>query len=108
MAETVRSLQVAGAESGALLEQAADLARRPARMDYPTEIKRWRAFPDQAGQVAKRWEQPPSPGPHRMPAKMVLDDPPSPRNRRLGFEFLRARQDTGHFRAVVPWRRRRM
>jgi cell division protease FtsH len=26
-------------------------------LDYPAEIKRWRAFADQAGQTAKRWEQ---------------------------------------------------
>jgi len=31
---------------------------RPQRMDYPTEIKRWRDFADQAGELAKRWEQP--------------------------------------------------
>jgi len=28
-------------------------------MDYPAEIKRWRAFADQAEQMARRWEQRP-------------------------------------------------
>jgi cell division protease FtsH len=26
-------------------------------LDYPTEIKRWRAFADRAGQMARRWVQ---------------------------------------------------
>jgi hypothetical protein len=30
-------------------------------MDYPAEIKRWRAFADQAEQMARRWEQSPLP-----------------------------------------------
>jgi hypothetical protein len=29
----------------------------PGRMDYPAEIKRWRAFAEHAGQMARRWEQ---------------------------------------------------
>jgi hypothetical protein len=29
------------------------------RIDYPAEIKRWRAFADQAEQMAKHWEQRP-------------------------------------------------
>jgi hypothetical protein len=28
-------------------------------MDYPAEIKRWRAFADQAEQMAKRWKRAP-------------------------------------------------
>ena len=59
MAHTARSLQVTAAEAAALLEQQADRTRQPARVDYPTEIKRWRAFADEAGRMAKRWEQPP-------------------------------------------------
>ena len=31
------------------------------RADYPAEIKRWRAFADQAEQMARRWEQSPLP-----------------------------------------------
>lgn len=31
--------------------------RHPLRMDYPAEIKRGRAFADQAEQMARRWEQ---------------------------------------------------
>jgi hypothetical protein len=59
MAQTARTLQVAAADAAALLEQQADLIRPPGRIDYPTEIKRWRAFADQAEQTAKRWEQQP-------------------------------------------------
>jgi acyl-CoA reductase-like NAD-dependent aldehyde dehydrogenase len=40
----------------ALLEQQASLARPPGRLDYPTEIKRWRAFAEEAAQMARRWE----------------------------------------------------
>jgi hypothetical protein len=29
---------------------------QPARIDYRTEIKRWRALADQARQMAERWE----------------------------------------------------
>lgn len=58
-AHTAWALRVAALDAAALLEQQADLARRPGRLDYPTEIKRWRAFADQAEQMAKRWEQRP-------------------------------------------------
>jgi len=58
MARTARALQAAAADYAALLEQKADLTRKPGRMDYPAEIKRWRAFADQAEQMAKRWEEP--------------------------------------------------
>jgi anti-anti-sigma factor len=57
--QTARALEAAAANTAALLERRADLVEQPGRMDYPTEIKRWRAFADQAGQMAKRWEQPP-------------------------------------------------
>jgi hypothetical protein len=57
MARTARALQARAADYAVLLEQTADLARRPARMDYSAEIKRWRAFADQAEQMARRWEQ---------------------------------------------------
>jgi GAF domain len=59
MVQTAHQLQVAALDAAALLEQQADLARQPGRMDYPAEIKRWRAFADQAEQMAKRWEQQP-------------------------------------------------
>jgi len=58
-AHTARSLRASALDAIALLEQQADLARRPGRIDYPTEIKRWRAFADQAEQMARRWEQRP-------------------------------------------------
>jgi hypothetical protein len=61
MARTARALQASAADYAALLEQKADLTRtrQPQRMDYPAEIKRWRAFADQAEQMAKCWEQRP-------------------------------------------------
>ena len=59
MARTARALQVNALNAAALLERQADLARPPARLDYPTEIKRWRAFADQAEQMAECWEQQP-------------------------------------------------
>jgi hypothetical protein len=59
MAQTARALQATAADAAALLERQADLAGPPGRMDYRTEIKRWRAFAEQAGQMAARWEQPP-------------------------------------------------
>ena len=57
VAQTAYSLQSAAADTAALLKQRADLLRRPGRIDYPTEIKRWQALADQAGQLAQRWEQ---------------------------------------------------
>ncbi len=58
MVHAARSMQAAAADTAALLEQQADLTGQPARMDYPTEIKRWRALADRAAQMARRWEQP--------------------------------------------------
>ena len=57
LAQTARVMQVRALDAIALLERQADLAGPPARIDYPAEIKRWRAFADQAEQMAKRWEQ---------------------------------------------------
>jgi hypothetical protein len=57
-ARTAHALQAAAADAAALLEQQAELAKQPGRMDYPPEIKRWRAFAEQAEQMARRWEQP--------------------------------------------------
>jgi hypothetical protein len=59
MAQMARAMQVRALDAAALLERQADLARLPARLDYPTEIKRWKAFAEQAEQMAKRFEQPP-------------------------------------------------
>jgi len=59
MARTARALRASAADYATLLEQQADLIRPPRRMDYPAEIKRWRAFADQAEQMARRWEQRP-------------------------------------------------
>jgi hypothetical protein len=56
MARTARALQESAAGYAALLEQRADLTRQPGRMDHPAEIKRWRAFAEQAEQMAKYWE----------------------------------------------------
>ncbi len=57
VAHTARALQVAAVDTAALLEQRAGLAGQPSRLDYPTEIKRWRVFADQARQMAECWEQ---------------------------------------------------
>lgn len=61
MAQTAYTIQFTAADTAALLEQRADLLRPPGHIDYPTEIKRWRALADQAGQMAERWEQWPGP-----------------------------------------------
>jgi hypothetical protein len=44
LARTARALQAGAADYAALLEHKADLSRQPQQMDYPAEIKRWRAF----------------------------------------------------------------
>jgi hypothetical protein len=54
MARTARAMQAKALNAAALLEQQADLARPPALLDYPTEIKRWRALADRAEQMARR------------------------------------------------------
>jgi len=59
VAQTARAVQSAAADTAALLQQQADLAKQPARIDYPAEIKRWRAFADQAEQMARRWDRRP-------------------------------------------------
>jgi anti-sigma B factor antagonist len=59
VSQTARAAQSAAADTAELLEQRADLLGQPSRIDYQTEIKRWRAFADQAAQMAKRWEQQP-------------------------------------------------
>jgi anti-sigma B factor antagonist len=56
-AQTAQALRLAAADTAALLEQRADLARQPGRIDYPTEIKRWRAFADQAERMTQHWQQ---------------------------------------------------
>jgi len=58
VARTARAVQSAAADTAALMEQRADLLRHPGRIDYPTDIKRWRVLADQARQIAERWEQP--------------------------------------------------
>jgi len=45
-----------GREGSARGGHEADLIRKPWRMDYPAEIKRWRALADQAEQMARRWK----------------------------------------------------
>jgi anti-sigma B factor antagonist len=57
VAHTARALHLAAADTAALLEQRAGLAGQPSRIDYPTEIKRWRVFADQARELAECWEQ---------------------------------------------------
>ena len=57
--QMAHAVQSAADDTAALLERRADLLGQPGHIDYPTEIKKWRAFADQAGQMAERWEQPP-------------------------------------------------
>ena len=59
VAQTARAVRSAAADTAALLERRADLLGEPGRIDYPTEVKGWRALADQARQMAERWEQPP-------------------------------------------------
>lgn len=59
VAQTERALQSAAANTAALLQQQSGLAGQPARIDYPAEIKRWRAVADQAEQISEHWEQRP-------------------------------------------------
>lgn len=59
MARTARALHATALDAVAMLERQADRARRPGRLDYPTEIKRWRAFAEQAEQMVRRWERRP-------------------------------------------------
>jgi hypothetical protein len=59
MARAARALRAGAADYAALLEQGAGPVRQPGRVDYPAEIKRWRAFAEQAEQMAERWKQPP-------------------------------------------------
>jgi len=80
LARTARALRASAATYAALLERKAAIARQPQRMDYPTEIKRWRAFADQAEQMAERWEQSPLPGSDRRPANIGLSPRPGGRN----------------------------
>jgi anti-anti-sigma factor len=57
VAQTARALQFTAADTATLLKQQADVLRQqPTRIDYPTEIKRWQVFADQAGLMAERWE----------------------------------------------------
>jgi hypothetical protein len=58
-ARTARELQARALDAAALLEREAERARQPSRLDYRAEIKRWRAFADQAERMARQWEQPP-------------------------------------------------
>ena len=57
VAQTARAVQSAAADTAALLERRADLIGRPSRVDYPADIKQWRAIADQAAQMAEHWEQ---------------------------------------------------
>ncbi len=57
VAQTARAVQSAAAGTAALLERRADLVGHPSRVDYPADIKQWRALADQAAQMAERWEQ---------------------------------------------------
>lgn len=62
VAQTARALQSAAADTAEMLERRGKVLDWHARIDYPTEIKRWQVFADQAGQMAERWEHEPLPG----------------------------------------------
>ena len=53
--QTANAVQSAAADIGALLERHAVLLTQPGHIDYSTEIKRWAALADQAGQIAECW-----------------------------------------------------
>jgi len=57
VAQTAHAISLAAADTAALLEQRAEFLEQPRRVDYPTEIKRWRVLADQTGHMAERWEQ---------------------------------------------------
>jgi hypothetical protein len=57
--QAAHALQVTAGDTAALLQRQAEYTPKPARIDFPTEIKRWQAFADQAEQMAKRWERQP-------------------------------------------------
>jgi DNA-binding NarL/FixJ family response regulator len=59
VAQTAHAVHFAASDTATLLERQVDLLGQPARIDYPTEIKRWRVFADQARQMAESWEQRP-------------------------------------------------
>jgi anti-sigma B factor antagonist len=59
LAQTARALRFAAEVTATLLEQQANLPRQPTRVDYPAEVKRWRALADQADQMAQRWKEQP-------------------------------------------------
>ena len=56
-ARTARALQAGAMDAAALLQQRAEIARRPSRVDRQAEIKRWLAFAEEAERMAQRWEQ---------------------------------------------------
>lgn len=62
VAQTARALQSAAADTAEMLERRGKVLDWHARIDYPTEIKRWQVFADQAGRMAERWEHEPLPG----------------------------------------------
>jgi anti-sigma B factor antagonist len=57
VAQTAYTLHFAAADTTALLERRAGLLRPPGRVDFPTEVKRWRAIAEQARLIAEHWEQ---------------------------------------------------
>jgi len=59
VAQTAHALQSAAADTAALLERREGLLGPPGRIDYPTDIKRWRSLADQAREIAQHWEQQP-------------------------------------------------
>lgn len=59
VAQTARALESTAADTAEMLERRSKVLDWRARVDYPTEIKRWRVLADQAGRMAERWEHEP-------------------------------------------------
>lgn len=59
LAQTVRALHRSALEMAGVLERRIEVVREPGRIDYRTELKRWRGFAEQAEQMARRLERKP-------------------------------------------------
>ena len=58
MASMARALLDCAMRNAEILEEQRRRAGQPARVDYETEIKRWRSYADQAAYMIKRCDQP--------------------------------------------------
>lgn len=56
LSQTAYAIHSEAADTAALLQQRGDLVTPPGGIDYPTEIKRWRALAELTEEMARRWE----------------------------------------------------